>query len=213
MKIGILGSGVVGQQLSEGFHRLGHEVIIGTRDPQKLGPWLETGGKGCSVGTFEAAAKFGELIVLATKWEGTKNAIELAGEANFAGKVLIDATNPLDTSGGGHPRFIATPGNSGGEQVQSWLPEAKVVKAFNTISAYIMCSPVRQDGVPDLFICGNDAAAKELVGIFASQWEWHSVVDLGGIEEAFFVEALAHIWITYGFKNNNWTHAFKLLRK
>ncbi len=212
MKVGILGSGVVGQQLGQGFLRLHHEVMIGTRHPQKLETWLETGGQGALLGTFEAAAKFGELLVVCTKWSGTQHALEMAGPSNFLGKVVIDTTNPLDSTTT-PPRFIATPGHSAGEQVQHWLPGAKVVKAFNTISAYTMCCPVRDEGVPDLFICGNDASAKELVGIIARQWEWHSVIDMGGIEEAFFQEALAHIWIQYGFRNNSWSHAFKLLRK
>ncbi len=212
MKIGILGSGVVGQQLGQGFLRLGHEVMIGTRHPHKLDTWLEIAGEKALLGTFEATAKFGELLVVAIKWSGLQQALEMAGPGHFSGKVVIDTTNPLDSTAQ-PPRFIATQGHSAGETVQRLLPTAQVVKAFNTVSAYTMCNPVLDEGVPDLFVCGNDDRAKQLVSIFAREWKWHSVIDLGGIEEAFFQEALAHIWIQYGYRNNSWTHAFKLLRK
>jgi hypothetical protein len=213
MKIGILGSGTVGQQLGLGFARLRHDVRIGTRDPGKLNDWLKEIGKRGSVGSFEETAKFGEAVLLCTTWMGTENAINMAGKKNFSGKVVIDVTNPLDFSQGVPPKFVATLGNSGGEQVQRWLPDAKVVKAFNTIGNAIMCNPKREEGVPDLFIAGNDEAAKKKVADFAEKWGWASVVDMGDISQAYWLETFAMLWIHYGFKFNNWTHAFKLLRK
>jgi len=213
MKIGIIGSGTVGQQLATGFIKLGHQVRIGTRDETKLLEWKNSTGENATLGSFHDAAMFGEVIVIATNWAGTMNAIKLAGIENFSNKIVIDVTNPLDFSQGVPPKFAATLGNSGGEQIQKMLPDAKVVKAFNTISAYIMINAPREAGVPDLFISGNDNEAKAFVNDIAMKWGWGSVIDLGDISQSFFLEALAHLWIIYGFKNNNWTHAFKLLKK
>jgi 8-hydroxy-5-deazaflavin:NADPH oxidoreductase len=209
----ILGSGDVAQQLGFGFLKLGHTVKLGTRSSGKLADWKSKAGNDASIGTFEEAAQFGEIILLATLWVGTEDAIRLAGPKNFDGKIVVDVTNPLDFTQGVPPRFSATPGNSGGERVQKWLPKAKVVKAFNTISAYIMCNPKREEGVPDLFIAGNDPLAKKEIAGFAEKWGWASVVDMGNIAQSIWLETFAMLWIHYGFKYNNWTHAFKLLRK
>ncbi len=213
MKIGVIGSGVVGRQLGIGLSRLGHEVKMGTRNPEKLSDWVKEAGDKSSAGTNDEAAKFGEIIVLATGWEGTENAINLAGKENFHGKIVIDVTNPLDHSKQGPPRLDASPGSSGGEKIQSWLPDSKVVKAFNTINAYIMISPKRKEGDPDLFICGNEKEAKEFVRDIAREWGWKNVIDMGDISEAYWLEAFAMLWIHYGFINNSWNHAFKLLKK
>jgi 8-hydroxy-5-deazaflavin:NADPH oxidoreductase len=213
MKIGIIGSGVVGQQLGLGFVRLGHDVKIGSRNSSKLNDWRNSAGNKGTTGSFEDAAKFGEIIVIASLWDGTQNAISLAGKENFSGKIVIDVTNPLDFSKGVPPRFVSTPGESGGEKIQRMLPDSKIVKAFNTISAFIMCNPKREEGEPDLFIAGNDDEAKKIVNSFAENWGWKSVIDMGDISKSFLLEAYAQIWIEYGFKYNNWNHAFKLLKK
>jgi predicted dinucleotide-binding enzyme len=213
MKIGIIGSGVVGQQLGLGFVKLGHEVRIGTRDISKLANWKSTAGENASAGSFTDVAKFGELIVLASLWGGTKNAVSLAGLENFKEKIIIDVTNPLDFSTGVPPKFVSSPGESGGEKIQNLLPHSKVVKAFNTINAYIMCNPKREEGEPTLFIAGNNDEAKKTVTSFAESWGWKGIVDMGDISKAFLLEALAQFWIEYGFKYNNWAHAFKLLNK
>jgi len=214
MKVGILGSGIVGQQLGLGFIRLGNEVMIGTRDKSKLNDWQKVAGEKGSVGSFEDAAKFGDVNVLSTFWAGTENAIMIAGAENFSGKVIIDTTNPLDFSNGPPPKFDASVGNSAGEQVQKWMPGAKVVKAFNTIGAHIMIHPERESGEdPDLLIAGNYDDAKKSVTALAKQLGWKSVIDIGDISQSFFLEAFAHLWIIYGFKFNNWTHAFKLIKK
>jgi 8-hydroxy-5-deazaflavin:NADPH oxidoreductase len=213
MNVGILGSGVVAQQLGLGFGQLGHAVKLGTRDASKLKEWQSGAGPKASVGSFQEAAAFGELVVLATLGTAAENAIRLAGPENFAGKVVIDTTNPLDFSHGMPPRLAASAGDSLGERVQKWLPKARVVKAFNTINAHIMCKARREQGVPDLFIAGNDESAKKTVSQFAGKWGWGQVIDLGGIEQAYLLEAFAMLWIAYGAKHNNWTHAFKLLVK
>lgn len=214
MKIGIIGSGVVGQTLGIGFLKNGHQVKIGTREPGKLKEWREKNKTdNASVGNFKDAAEFGELIVLCTLWTGTKNAVELSGMENFKGKILIDVTNPLDFSEGMPPKLGVNVGHSGGEQIQSWLPNTKVVKAFNIINAYTMINPNLEEGKPDLFICGNDADAKKKVTDIAKEFNWESIIDIGGIKESFLLEALTILWVNYGFKHNQWTHAFKLLKK
>ena len=142
-----------------------------------------------------------------------KNAIDLAGKENLKNKILIDVTNPLDHSQGPLPKFAVSLGNSLGEQVQNQLPETKVVKAFNTINVYIMINPKREEGIPDLFIAGNDDSAKKVVGDIALKWGWASVIDMGDISMSYWLETFAMLRIYFGFKYNTWTYAFKLLRK
>ncbi len=213
MNIGIIGSGTVGKQLGLGLAKAGNNVKIGTRDESKLNDWKNEAGSKASVGSNEEAAKFGEIIILATAWSGTENAISLSGKANFSGKILIDVTNPLDFSQGPPPKIAVPFDNSGAQQVQKWLPDAKVVKAFNIVNAYTMINPVYEEGSPDLFIAGNDNNAKEKVTSIAKQLGWISIIDMGDLSEAIWLETLTMLWVHYGFKFNNWTHAFKLLKK
>jgi hypothetical protein len=214
MKIAILGSGDVGQVLGAGLARLGHQVRMGTRDPlqEKVHAWVAKTNHGVSVGTFAEAAAFGELAILATLWQGTENAIRLAGEKNLADKVVIDAVNPLDFSAGMPPKLAVTGHDSAGERIQAWLPGAHVVKAFNTVGNTHMIDPSFSGGPPDMFICGNDAGAKNIVTTLLKECGWETI-DLGGIENARYLEALALIWITLYFRTNSGNHAFKLLRK
>lgn len=213
MKIGIIGSGTVGQQLGIGLTWLGHEVKIGTRDTSKLNDWLKQGGKRTSAGSNKEAAQFGEIIILCTKWSGITNAINLAGKDNFTGKIILDVTNPLISTKGSPPQLDSSPGNSAGERVQQWFPDSRVVKGFNIIGSRIMIAPKREEGDPDLYICGNDPDAKNQIIKFAEGWGWKNIIDLGDISESYLLEALAMIWIIYGFKTNIWSHAFKLLKK
>ena len=213
MRIGILGSGVVGQTLGKGFLRQGHEVKIGTRDPDKLKEWLEEAGASGSAGSFSEAAKYGDLAVLATAWTGAENALRLAGPERLAGKVLIDVTNPLDFSEGPPPKPALAYPDSGGAMVQGWAPEAKVVKAFNIVTARYMIDARLQEGELDLFIAGNDPSAKAEIAALAKSWNWNSVNDLGDIRQSHLLEAFALLWIQFGFRHNHWTHAFKLLWK
>lgn len=212
MNIGILGSGVVGQQLGIGLVKLGHSVKIGTRDTSKLNDWLQGAGENASAGSFAETAAFGEAIILATSWAGTFEALKLAGAQNFTGKVVVDVTNPLDFSAGAPPKMATTPAKSASQMIAEVLPGAKVVKAFNTISAFIMINAPREEGVPQHFVAG-DEEGKALVTEWSLKWGWSEVIDLGGLEQGFLLEAFAQLWIVYGFKNNNWTHAFKLLKK
>ena len=207
MKIGILGTGDVARALAKGFALTGHEVKFGTRDPSS------DKAKPLSAVTFADAATFADVAVLATLWAGTENALRLAGPDRLAGKVVIDTTNALDFSQGPPPRLALGHSDSAGEQVQRWLPKARVVKAFNIVGNAFMVQPKFPDGVPDMFLCGNDATAKRTVGEICTAFGWPPVIDLGGIEMSRYLEPLAMIWIVYGFKTNTWSHAFKLLRK
>lgn len=211
VKVGVLGSGDVGKVLAGGFLKLGHEVRIGSRSPEKLSEWAANAGSGASTGTFAEAAKFGDIIVLATLGEGTQSAIEMAGADNFDGKVVIDATNPLDFSSGG-PQLSIGFNDSLGERVQRWLPKAKVVKAFNTVGNPHMIDPQFPGGPPTMFIAGNDADAKKLVTQVCEAWGWE-VADLGGIEASRYLEPMCMTWVVYGIRTGQWNHAFKMLRK
>jgi 8-hydroxy-5-deazaflavin:NADPH oxidoreductase len=213
MKVGILGSGAVGQALGKGFADAGHDVKMGTRDAtqEKIKTWVSKTGSRASAGSYSDAASFGELLVLSTPWSGTEQAISLSEKKNFAGKTVIDVTNPLDFSAG-TPKLALGHTDSGGEQVQRWLAGAHVVKAFNIIGAPFMVNPHFPGGPPDMFICGDDTTAKQKVTEILTTFGW-STLDIGGIEGARYLEPLAMVWVVYGFKTNTWSHAFKLLRK
>jgi 8-hydroxy-5-deazaflavin:NADPH oxidoreductase len=211
MKVGVLGSGDVGKVLAGGFASLGHDVKIGSRDPQKLAEFVRGAGKRVSAGTFEDAAKFGDVVVLATLGSATENAIKLAGPKNFAGKVVIDTTNPLDFSTG-VPRLYVGHTDSLGEQVQRWLPDARVVKAFNTVGNAHMVKPKFPGGPPDMFLCGNDEEAKKLVSQICEQFGF-GVIDVGGIDGSRHLEPMCMVWVLHGFRAKSWNHAFKMLHK
>ena len=213
MRIGILGSGDVGRALGTAFAACGHEAKLGSRDANnpKVKDWVAKGGVHAAGGTFEDVAKFAEVIVLATLWTGTENALRLAGVQNLAGKVLIDATNPLDFSTM-PPKLSVGGTDSTGEQVQRWAPAARVVKAFNIVGNAHMFRPAFPGGPPDMFICGNDAAAKATVSQILNEFGWE-VIDLGGIEGSRYLEPLAMVWIAHGVRSKSWNHAFKLLKK
>ena len=214
MRVGILGTGDVGRALGKGFAMLGHEVKMGSRDAnnEKAKAWAAGVGERASVGTFADAARSCEMGVLATLWSGTESALSLAGEQNLAGKVLIDATNPLVFMEGKPPALALGHTDSGGEQVQRWSPKARVVKAFNTVGHAHMVKPQFPGGPPDMFICGNDAAAKNDVTAILTGFGWNTI-DMGGIESARLLEPLCVLWVLYGARTNTWNHAFKLLKK
>lgn len=214
MKIGILGTGDVGQVLGAGFAAHGHDVMMGSRDGSgaKVRDWVTRTGQGVSGGTFAEAAAFAEVAVLATLWSGTENALQLAGADRFAGKVLIDATNPLVVTPNAPPSLALGHTDSGGEQVQRWVPGARVVKAFNTVGNAHMVNPSFPGGPPDLFICGNDADAKKTVADLCATLGWPAF-DIGGIEGARLLEPLCILWVLYGLRSGSWNHAYKMLRR
>lgn len=211
MRIGILGTGNVGRTLAAGLAGVGHEVRIGSRDPDRpeLRAWLAD--RTVTAGTLEDAAGFGDVLILATLWTGTHNALRLAGQDAIADKVLIDATNPLASSGNAPPSLAIGGDDSGGEQVQRWVPRARVVKAFNTVGYALMVQPDLPDGPPDMFLCGNDAEAKETVTAICRELGWPTI-DMGGIEASRVLEPLCLLWLRYGALTGTWRHAFRLLR-
>ena len=211
MKVGILGSGDVGKAFAHAFGALGHEVVIGSRSPEKLSDFVSGEGDKVSSGTFEDAAKAGDLIVLATHGMGTEDAIRMAGKPNFDQKVVIDATNPLDFSGGA-PRLAVGHTDSLGEQIQRSIPNARVVKAFNTVGNALFYKPQLPGGPPDMFIGGNDADAKKLVGQVCEAFGW-GVIDLGGIDASRYLEPMCMAWVVHGILSGSWVHAFKMLHK
>lgn len=212
MRVGIIGSGDVGKSLARGFFSRGHAVTIGSRDPSKLADFAREHPDRVNAANFEQTARAGELIVVATLWAGTQSALELAGKANFSGKVVIDATNPLKFEPS-KPLALAVFGeDSAGESVQRWLPDAKVVKAFNTVGNALFVDPHFPGGPPTMFIAGNDDGAKNTVAQLAESFGWE-VVDTGPIQSARYLEAMAIVWIGYAMRTGTWQHAFRLLHK
>lgn len=214
MNVGILGSGDVAQTLGRAFVTLEHRVMLGSRDAEnpKGIAWAKQSGARASHGTFGEAARFGEVIALATLGVATENAIRLAGPEHFAGKLVLDATNPLDFSKGMPPVLAGGVGDSGGEKHQQLLPEAHVVKVFNTVGSPLMFRPQLPGGPPSMFLCGNDAAAKKRAGEICKDFGW-GVVDVGSIGAAHYLEAMCLVWVLATVNSNNWHQAFKLLRK
>jgi len=213
MKVGILGSGDVGQALGRGFASRGHEVMIGSRTPSsdKLKAWMEKAGKKSSTGTFAQAAAYGTTLVLATLGTVAEKAIDAAGPSNFQGKLLIDVTVPLDFSRGMPPGLFVGTTDSLGERIQRKLPYTKVVKCFNTVGNGQMVDPTYTDA--EMMICGNDKDAKDHVRQILKEFGWKGAIDIGGIEGARWLEALVPLWVRVGIALNNWNNVFKVLHE
>ena len=191
-RVGVLGSGEVGRCLAAGFRSRGHNVMIGSRNADKpeLREWRSGDGAGIEPGTFAQTAAHGELLVLAVLGNAAEEAISDAGHENFSGKVVIDTMNPLDFSGGLPPKLSITGEDSVGERVQRALPDARIVKAFNTIGNAYFVDPSFTEGQPTMLIAGDDEAAKRTVGDVLADFGWSDVVDIGGIEGSRELEAI-----------------------
>lgn len=215
MKIGIIGSGIVGRVLGTAFIKEGHQVMLGTRDVNKedVVKW-KTENSSAQAGTFDQTAGFAEIILLAISGLAAKEVIELAGVNNFTGKVIIDATNPIANAApeNGVLHFFTGPDNSLMEQIQEQLPGAYVVKAFNSVGNALMYKPDFKGIQPTMFICGNDDTAKKTVTSILTSFGWETM-DMGKVEAARAIEPLCILWCIPGLISNQWTHAFKLLRK
>lgn len=214
MKVGVLGSGVVGQVLASGFIKYGHQVKIGTSNPQKLTDWLKNAGPEASVASFEEAAKFGEIIVLAVKGLAALSVLGKADEENLKGKTIIDATNPIadEPPVNGVLRFYTDINYSLMETLQTKYPGANFVKAFSCVGNAFMVDPDFGGAKPTMFIAGNNDSAKELVKEILKSFGWE-YEDMGKAEAARAIEPLCILWCIPGFINNSWMHAFKLLKK
>ena len=215
MKVGILGSAAVGQALGKAFLAEGYEVMIGTRDTSKesLVKW-HTANATAKLGSFADAAKFGELIVLAVSGDATKQVLELAGPENFSNKVVIDTTNPIAKAlpENGVLKYFTSLDRSLMEDLQQTFPTAKFVKAFNSVGNAVMYKPKFSGTRPTMFICGNDEASKKMVTSILDAFG-HETEDMGKAEAARAIEPLCMLWCIPGFLRNQWTHAFKLLKK
>jgi predicted dinucleotide-binding enzyme len=212
-RIGIIGSGVVGVTLANGFLAHGHEVLIGTNTPSKRDD-LQSATKGrAGVGSFADAAMFGNPVVLATKGAAAEEALQLAGLGHFAGKTVIDTTNPIASQPpvNGVLRFFTSLDDSLMERLQRLAPDAHFVKAFSCIGNALMVNPSLPGGPPTMFICGNSDSAKQEVSSILDTFGFE-VEDLGGVEAARAIEPLCILWCIPGFRGKGWTHAFRLLR-
>jgi hypothetical protein len=196
MKYGVLGTGMVGLTLGNRLVELGHEAMIGTRDPSQSGDKLKAKHEALRVGTFAEAAAFGEILFNAISGKVSIDALKLAGESNLNGKVLVDLSNPLDFSKGMPPSLFVSNTDSLGEQIQRTFPQLKVVKALNTVTAQLMVNPGQvAGGDHHLFVCGNDAGAKETVKGILKEFGWTNILDLGDITNARATEAVLPLWV------------------
>src|SRR4051812_33861321 len=196
MKIGIIGSGIVGQVLGKAFLDEGNQVMLGTRNQSKeeVVKWKEQ-NPSAATGTFDETAAFGELVVLATGGAVTEDAIGLAGIVNFAGKTVIGTTNPIapEPPVQGVLKYFTDINESLMERIQQLLPEANVVKAFNSVGNGLMYKPHFNGQVPTMFICGNNADAKKQVTAILQDFGWE-VEDMGAAEAARAIEPLCILW-------------------
>lgn len=214
MKIGILGSGIVGQTLGSGFIKYGHQVKIGTSNTSKLSDWLKSAGLNASAGSFDEAAKFGDLIVLSVKGTAALAVLEKAGKQNLINKSIIDTTNPIADAApvNGVLKFFTNQNDSLMEQLQNKYPESNFVKAFSCVGSALMVNPDFSGSKPTMFIAGNSDPAKNRVKDILNTFGW-DVEDMGKAEAARAIEPLCILWCIPGFLENEWMHAFKLLKK
>ena len=198
MKIGVLGTGIVGSTIASKLVQLGHEVKMGSRTVgnPKATEWANANGSKASKGTFADAATFGEIVFNCTAGSASLEALKLAGKENLKGKVLIDLSNPLDFSHGMPPTFTVCNTDSIGEQIQRAFPDAKVVKALNMVNCNVMVNPSLVHGDHDILVSGNDTNAKAKVNEILTKWfGWKSVVDLGDISAARGMEMYVALWV------------------
>ncbi|MFH1810790.1 MAG: NAD(P)-binding domain-containing protein [Pseudomonadota bacterium] len=211
-KIGILGSGMVAQTLGAGFIKHGDIVTLGTRDPKKLGAWMtRTEGKGL-VGSFEQAAGFADIVVLAVSGRAAEALVRSLGSL-LDGRLIIDATNPIseEPAENGVLHFFTDLKTSLMERLQQAAPKARFVKAFSCVGSAFMVDPVFEAGKPTMFICGDDEAAKKEVEDILDTFGWE-YEDMGGVQAARAIEPLCMLWCIPGLRSNSWGHAFKLLK-
>lgn len=212
-RIGIIGSGIVGQTLANGFIKHGYQVKIGTSHPEKLEKWLQSTDSKGSVGSFSEAGLFGDLIVLAVKGSAAIEAIEKTGEAILMGKTIIDTTNPIADvpPENGVLSYFSSINESLMERLQSTFPTVHFVKAFSCVGNAFMVHPNFPEGKPTMFICGNSDDAKNNVKVILEQFGWETE-DMGFASSARAIEPLCILWCLPGFLKNEWGHAFKLFK-
>ncbi|MCG6186661.1 NADPH-dependent F420 reductase [Maribellus maritimus] len=212
-KVGIIGSGNVGQALAKGFVENGYQTTIASRSEEKRKE-LEQAFEGkIKTDSLENTARNNEIIVFAVKGGKAKEALAVLKVDNLKGKTVIDATNPIEDAAPvkGVLVYSTSINKSLMEELQEMATEAKFVKAFNSVGAGHMVNPLFESK-PTMFICGNDAEAKKEVSEILDKFGWETA-DMGFAEAARAIEPLAMLWCIPGFSNNSWNHAFKLLKK
>lgn len=215
-KIGILGTGMVGATIGSKLVQLGYSVMMGSRSAnnEKAAGWAAQNGPKASTGTFEDAARFGDILFNCTKGEVSPDVFRAAGLQNLDGKTVIDISNPLDFSKGMPPSLIPswTNTNSLAEELQQLAPGAHIVKTLNIVNCEVMVDAARSGGDPTMFVSGNDPGAKaEAVGILR-QFGWNDIIDLGDISTARGTEMLLPIWLRTWMATGNGHFAFKIIR-
>lgn len=216
-KIGVLGTGVVGNTIAKKLVELGYDVMMGSRSKgnEKALAFVESTGGKAKEGTFADVARFGEVIFNCTKGEVTLQALQLAGLENLSGKTVVDLSNPLDFSKGMPPSLLPAVSNTNslGEEVQKLLSTAHVVKTLNIVNCQVMVNAKQIGGDATMLLCGNDAGAKADVAAILNQFGWDDVIDLGGISAARGMEMLVPGWvgIMQALKTANF--GFKVVRK
>lgn len=214
MKIGIIGSGPVGRVLATAFLKESNEVMLGTRDLSKdeVVKWGEENPSG-KTGLFSETAAFGDVLLLAVAGTAAEEALGQSGAENLKGKVVIDASNPIakEAPTNGVLKYFTSLDDSLMERLQKSFPDARFVKAFNSVGAAQMYKPHYKEGRPTMFICGNDSGAKHTVTDILKFFGWEAA-DMGTVEAARAIEPLAMLWCIPGFLQNQWGHAFKLLK-
>jgi len=212
-KVGIIGTGVVGDTLADGFLRFGFAVMRGSRDPAKLAAWKAKAGPNGSTGSMADAARYGDLVVLAVKGTAAEAAVRLIGPDALAGKTVVDTMNPIADAPpvNGVLSYFTSMNESLMERLQRAAPGARFVKAFSCVGAAFMIQPSFHGTKPTMFICGDDAKAKAEVTSILTTFGWETA-DMGGVEAARAIEPLCILWCLPGFLNGSWSHAFKLLR-
>jgi 8-hydroxy-5-deazaflavin:NADPH oxidoreductase len=207
MKIAVLGTGIVGNTIGTKLIQLGHQVKMGSRAAknEKAIAWVKAAGSNASEGSFADAAAFGEIIFNCTLGQASLDALKAAGEENLSGKVLIDISNPLDFSKGMPPSLSIVNTDSLGESIQRAFPKAKIVKALNTMTCYLMVNPSLVPGDHTVFVSGNDEDAKNKTKelLLAFGWAQKNILDMGDITTARGTEQLLPIWIRLWGKLQN----------
>jgi predicted dinucleotide-binding enzyme len=214
-KIGILGTGVVGSAIGSKLVQLGYEVKMGSRanHNQKAVEWAKKNGINASEGSFEDAAKFGEIVFLCVKGEGASDALKMAKEENLNVKTVVDISNPLDFSRGMPPTLLISNTDSLGERNQKAFPKANFVKTLNIVNCEIMVDPTKSGGNPTMFLCGNNEKSKGEVKKILAEFGWKDVIDLGDITAARGMEMMLPIWVRLLMTTNDAYFGFKIIKK
>lgn len=212
-KVGVIGSGAVAKALAAGFIKHGYEVMVGTRTVSKLDEWKEKNPK-AKIGSFEETGAFGDIIVLAVKGLIAKEVLHMVGDSRLKNKIIIDPTNPIGTNPpvNGVMSFFTDRDFSLMEELQQIFKESHFVKAFNSVGSAFMVNPDFGGVKPSMFICGNNEGAKTEVSVILDKFGWE-IEDMGKAEAARAIEPLCILWCIPGFLHNQWSHAFKLLKK